>query len=189
MISYPPFDPNAELNGSTTQSLIKNINYNGIENILIKHHLNAIDPTQWYHLQSVLDVLAEISDNINGTENLVAIGMAAARIALANIPAALANLTLEQWLRTYCETIYPTRQRNGYCGEMSLRTESANHMILTMYSPYPDDLMYGLFYSYIKHFTPPGMRFVLRYDETSLRRGQGGPHTIYHIRGFPVTAL
>jgi len=181
MTRYKSFDPNLELNGRTTSAFIVNIKYDDIAALLIKHGLNDIDPMQWYNMQKVLDVMTEISENVNASENLVAVGMAAGQLALDNLPPQYVDMTTEQWLRTYCEQLYPTRHRGGYCGEMVFQVVTDTHYIITAHIPYPDDLMYGVFYAHIRHFMRRKQSFVLHYDPDVLRRELGGEKTIYHV--------
>ncbi|GAB4549875.1 MAG: hypothetical protein OHK0023_15040 [Anaerolineae bacterium] len=180
MTRYQAFDPNVELVGSTVFAFITNINHDDIQNILTRHNLGHIDPNGWYKLQDVLNVLSDISAEENASQNLVAIGMAAAQLGLQRLPEEYKNATAEAWLRAYCDTIYVARHRNGLTGTLTLDRLSDRSLRLTMHSPYPDDLMYGVFYAYIRHFSH-GKNFILRYNESSPRREHGGEKTIYEI--------
>lgn len=66
-------------------------------------------------------------------------------------------------------------------GPFLSKKESDNHFIITAKVPYPDDLMYGLFYTYTRHFRPVGKGLTVHYDESAPHRDQGGESTVYHI--------
>jgi len=180
MERYTTFDPNAELNGRTVLGFIRNVNHEDIESILIRHHLNKIDPEKWYNLQALLDVLTDISNDFNSTENLVAVGIAAGELGIMYLPPELKNFTREQLFESYDRLLYATRHR-GNAGNITFVKESPTHFKMITHIPYPDDIFYGVFYAYLRHFNQPGGHFILRYDDTAPRHDHGGPTTIYHI--------
>jgi len=180
MPQYTWIDPKAEVLGRSASGMVSNIKHEEIDEILKKHHLDQMDMNGWYPVQAVLDVLSEVSDNTNASENLVAVGMRVGEIGVVNLPAEFANASLVQVLEAYCTTIFQGRHR-GNVGTLSLNKDDPSHLIVTACVPYPDDLIYGIFFAYARHFTPRGERFVVRYDETIPRREQGGDKTIIHI--------
>jgi hypothetical protein len=185
MARYQAFDPNTELTGQTALAFIKNINHREIERILKKHGLDRIDPASWYLLQRVLDVLTDISTEINSSSNFVSIGVAAAQLNLDRMPPELRSLPIDQWLQMYCEKVYQERHRNGNAGKLTLTKESPQRLRINMHSPYPDDLMYGVLYSYTRAMRPIGKGFTLRYEDGVPRHDQGGDQTIIHIEIDP----
>jgi hypothetical protein len=90
-------------------------------------------------------------------------------------------LALEPWLNLYCDKLYGERHRNGDAGTFVLKKISEQHYIVTVTCPYPDDIMYGVLYGYVRAFRPPGKGFTLRYDESAPRHDQGGKQTVIHI--------
>ena len=181
MTRYMSFDPNVEINGRTASAFVVNLNHDDMHEVLVRHGFDNVDPTRWYNLQKLLDVLSDLSEDVNGMENLVALGMAAGQIGLDNLPTEYKNAAAEQGLRAYCEAMYPARQRGGDAGTMTFAVESDNHYVITARVPYPDDLMYGVLYAYLRYYKRPSQIFTLRYDDTVQRREKGGENTIYHI--------
>jgi hypothetical protein len=48
--------------------------------------------------------------------------------------------------------------------------------------PYPDDLMYGMMYGFVRRLAPAGSGHIVAYDETITRKDQGGDYTVIHIQ-------
>ncbi len=177
---FQSFDPNAELSGATAYAFLININHENIENILRSHHLANIDPERWYSLQSVLNVMSDISEGFDYSSNFVAIGLAAGELGIKMLPPGMGNLTVEQFLNDY-EKTYLARHRNGDVGWVKTEKLDDSHFIVSARTPYPDDVVYGVFYAYVRWLTPPGKRFILRYDENAIRHDEGGEATIIHV--------
>ena len=171
-------DPNVELQGNTVQAFLKSLTHENYQHILEKYGLTHVDTQGWYRLQVVLDALAEIADQGGGMMDLVGIGMAAAEVSL--IPPQAMEMPVYQFFKVY-EQLYPTRYRNGDAGWISTDIVSERHVIITSNVPYPDDLWYGLLYGLAKRLSPPGARFVVKYDSKQPRKEHGGDTTIYHI--------
>ncbi len=185
MPHYQSFDPNTEFTGQATLAFIKNINHREIESILKKHHLDTIDPSSWYKVQDILDVMSDISNEDDSSANFVSIGMAAGQLAVDRMTPEQRATTVESWLSAYADSMYDARHRGGGAGKLTLTKESDQHLIIHMNSPYPDDIMYGLFYAFVRALRPPGKGFVLRYDEESPRRDLGGSVTLIHVQIDP----
>ncbi len=177
---FQSFDPKAELSGGTALAFLININHENIENILRAHHLENIDTERWYSLQSVLNVMSDISEGFDYGSNFVAIGLAAGELGIKMLPPSMANFTVEEFFIDY-EKTYLARHRNGDVGWVKTEKLDDSHFIIRTRTPYPDDVVYGVFYAYVRRFTPPGKRFVLRYDENAPRHDEGGEETILHI--------
>jgi hypothetical protein len=177
MPSYQ-WDPRVELQGNSVQAFLTSLTHENYRHILEKHGLDQVDAQSWYRLQDVLNVLSEIADQSGGMMDLVGIGMAAAEVSL--IPPEAAEMPVSQFFKAY-EQLYPTRFRNGDPGWVSTEIVNERHVIVTSYVPFPDDLWYGLYYGLAKRLSPPGARFVVKYDSERPRREQGGDSTVFHI--------
>jgi hypothetical protein len=70
--------------------------------------------------------------------------------------------------------------RNGDIGEYVIERVEDRHVRVIARVPYPDDLLYGMFYGGTRRFLPPGTHFTVSYDDAP-RRSQGGETTILHI--------
>jgi len=179
-------DPTIELTGFTVLSLTENLTSDDIYPILVKHNLTEIDPDAWYPLQAVLNVLRDVYESEDGMLNLVSIGMGAARQSLQHLPPEAQTMSVAEFLKAY-ENIYQQRHRHGIQGEIQSRQVDDGHLEVALVDvPYPDDLMYGLFYEFTRHFTPQGMGFTLQYDPRARREELGGDTTIIHINVLPA---
>jgi hypothetical protein len=178
MTSYT-CDPNLEINGHSAHAMLESINRDNYLHILEKHGLADIDEDNWYPLQDLLDVMNDMARTGGAMMDFVSIGMAAG--ANSTLSSAAQDLSLKEFLLAY-EQHYQQLYRNGDPGEIQVESNADNHLIITLLDfPFPDDLMYGLLYSYAKRFSHAGMRFSVAYDGEHLRRDEGGDRTIIHV--------
>jgi hypothetical protein len=181
---YQVFEPGIEVSGVSAQALTSCIVHKEIEAILIRHNLNAIDVNAWYPLQDVLNVFNEFATMSNKSDYFVGIGMAVAENTVKGLPEQMPSLSLIQFLNGY-EQIYLTRQRcceEGDKGYLKPEQVDANHIVVRMRVPYPDDLFYGIMYGLARNFRPEGKGFTVKYDPDLPRREQGAAETVIHIR-------
>ncbi len=173
-------DPNLEISGHTTHALLESINRDNYLHILERHGLSDINEDSWYRLQDILNVLNNMNERGGAMMDFVSIGLAAATNSI--LPSEIQNLPLNEFLPAYAQRYQQQLHRNGDPGEIRVETRADNHVVLTLLDvPYPDDLMYGLFYGYARRFVRPGMPFTVRYDEKLPRRELGGKFTVIHI--------
>ncbi len=178
MTVYQSFDEKTEIIGQNVLAFIQNIKVGDIRPILERHQLVDIDPTAWYPLSKWLDVLTDISNESDSTFNFVAIGMAIAQTAV--LPPEVENMTFEEFMFGL-DTFYQMQHRNGDAGTIKVEKPEKNHLIIKVRVPYPDDLEYGTAYGFAKRFLPRGTKFIVKYDENTPRREEGGEYTIIHI--------
>ena len=182
MPTYQAFDPQSEMNGRTALGMVKSILHDDIAEILVRHHLNDIDPDAWYRVQDLLEVFNEVAqqrDGGNSSSIFVSIGMGAADIGFEGMPPQLKSMSLEEFLAAY-----PSRLsviHHGDVGYVKYEKLNENHFVMTMNVPYPDDMMYGVFYGYARHLKPKGQSPSVAYDNRQPRRDKGGEVTILHI--------
>jgi hypothetical protein len=180
MPRYNAFDPATELTGMTVMALIVNIHHADIAPILERHGLDRVDPQRWYPLQSVLNVLSDVSENPDAMANFVSIGMAAANIGYNALADSAKKMSLDQFFTLYGQ-VYQERHR-GDAGYVTSDKLNNHHLVIRMKIPYPDDLYYGVIYGYVRQFLSRSKTpFSLKYDETQPRRDQGGEETIVHV--------
>lgn len=180
MSRFTSFDPATEINGRSVTALVTNINHAAIATLLQEHGFAQIDPDAWYPLQRVLDVLRAVSEGSNASNNLIAIGVATGKLAAESLPPQMRHSTLDEFLIEYGK-FYQLRHRNGDAGYVNTNVVDSSHIILQTRMPYPDDIGYGIFYAYARHFCPPNKYFSIHYDSSTPRRDEGGMETIYHI--------
>jgi hypothetical protein len=178
---YQSFDPNAEIVGTTVSGFTKSVLYEDLTGVLKRHNLDNIDPTQWYPVQNLLNVYNDMAVKGNTSSVFVSLGMAAVQVSLDHMPAAMKSLTLAQFLSNY-DSVWQSRHRGGDVGYVRFEQVNDNHFVMTFKSPYPDDIFYGAFYAYARHFCPRNKRFSVSYDTNHPRRDRGGEETVIHIR-------
>jgi hypothetical protein len=182
MLHYQSFDPQTELNGTSTEMFLKSIMHDDIEHILKHHGLSQIDPEGWYPTQAVLDVFNEVAEEgVNASPTFVSCGMAAVESALAGMSPQMKSMSLQEFCANYSAR-WQTLHRNGDAGSVEFQLVEENHIVMTLRVPYPDDVMYGVFYAYARFFMPKGKHVTVAYDEKLPRREQGGETTVIHIR-------
>ncbi len=180
MRQYQSFDPNAELIGVTAQGLVTSILHDDIADILERRGLSKIDPQQWYRVQQLLDVFNDVAKGGDASSMFVSIGMAAAEIGFDNMPAERKVMPISTFFSNY-DAIWQSRHRNGDVGHVKYEQLSDDHIVLTVRSPYPDDMFYGAFYTYTRHFCPADRQFTVSYDPKITAQDQGGQETVIHI--------
>lgn len=181
MPRYQSFDPNAEIIGRTVSGFIKSIMHDEIDEILKRHGLDHIDPQAWYPVQQLLDIYNDIAVGINVSPIFVSLGMAAAQIGLDGMSEEAKSLSLQAFFSNY-DAVWQSRHRNGDVGHVKYEQINEDHIILTIKVPYPDDIFYGAFYTYARHFHPKNKNFSVAYDERIPTREHGGQETVIHIR-------
>jgi len=181
MQRYQAFDSQAEMTGMTASSFVKSIMHDDITAILTRHHLDNIDPQGWYPVQTVLDVLNEISEGENASSIFVSVGVAAAQLALAALPPVMKGCTLQEFFSKY-DAMWKSRHRNGDAGFVHCEQVDENHLILCIKTPYPDDVFYGAIYGYVRFFCPKDKTFSISYDDQIPTRDAGGDETVMHVR-------
>ncbi len=181
MQTYQAFDPQSEMTGQSVQGMIKNLLHDDIAKVLARHHLDNIDPNAWYRLQDLLGVLNDVTgQGVNSTSIFVSIGMGAADLGYEGLPPQLKDISLEQFLAAYGAR-YRTLH-HGDVGYVNFEKVSDDHFVLTTKVPYPDDMMYGVFYGFARHLKPKGKGVSVSYDSQQPRRDEGGDVTIIHVK-------
>lgn len=181
MVRYLAFDPNSEMTGLSVQSFVRNILHEDIAEILVRHGLNEIDPQKWYSVQKLLDVFNDVAEEGNNTSQVfVSIGLGAAELGYAAMPAqAKARLTLEAFLSAYGTRL--NEIHHGNVGYIQYQKITDGHFVMTWKIPYPDDVMYGVFYGFTRLLRPADKGFFLEYDHDQPNIDNGGDITVLHI--------
>jgi hypothetical protein len=168
-------DPALELNGHSAAALIRSITRENYMTVLKAHGLDSIQSNQWYRMQSLLDVLAEIGEQSSGIMDLVSIGMAAGDGSI--LPKEVLALPPQKLLEQYA-AVFPTRHRGGDPGWITVEHPDASTTRITSNTVYPDDLFYGLMYGLLRRVAKPNDEFVLHYGD---QKDRGAPATIIDV--------
>lgn len=166
---------NVELNGKSAYSLLNSLNSNNFQHIVERHFLREVDLDGWYPLEYVLNALYEIAEQPGAMQDLVSIGIAA--VQNVPVPPELVALGPSKFWHMYND-LFKQRHRNGVPGEIVVEDIAVNHLKLTLGPDvlYPDEVMYGIFYAYMRILCKGFFR--LSYDESEPRRTEGGESTI-----------
>jgi hypothetical protein len=149
--------------------------------VMAKYGMVDLDPEKWYPTHLLLDALNDLSEMPGLTQNLVAIGMMIGEII--PMPPGYENPTLEQVYMLW-DKLYQDLHRDGDVGGIRCEKVREKHVKIYHSVVYPDDLSYGLQYSYARRFLPPTTPFKVFYDPDFLPRDYGGQGeaTIIHTR-------
>ena len=171
--------PNVEILGIYLSAYISNLQSVETRPFVEKYGLVNLEPEGWYPSYKWLNVLNELSDHPTVTANTLAIGMEIGKIV--PVPPGMENPTLEQMLMGL-DIAYHAAHRNGDVGNLLCEKLSEKHYKITVTDLYPDDLTYGVIYSYARRFLPPKTAFKVYYDEQIMPRDQGGDGpTVIHV--------
>jgi hypothetical protein len=172
-------DPNLEIGGHSARSLLESINRDNYFEILEKHGFTNIDPHAWYPVQDLLDVINDINERGGAMMDFVSIGVAAGANSI--LPPEIQALSLSEFFMAYGK-VYQRIYRNGDAGEIQVKMVKGNHLAITLRGvPYPDDLMYGVFYGLARRFARDEEQFTLAYDNILSRRDNGGEYTTINL--------
>jgi hypothetical protein len=168
-------DPETKVIGQNVLGFVENVQRDEIQPILKKHGLEKIDPDVWYPLQKWLDVLKELSIH-NSMTNFVAIGMGISQTA--PLPPGILDLPFEAFFLQALPTAYHMQHKDGDAGIIQAEKVSDTTIKMTVITPYPDDLEYGVTYGFARRIAPANMKFTVSYDSAIKRRDDGGEKTV-----------
>lgn len=170
----------AEVLGQNIRAWAENLAGQDTTPIMQKYGLVDVDPHGWYSVQTLMDAMNEIVASPNYSSNMVAIGMAIARII--PMPPHMPNPTLDEVLMIWND-LYQYLHRNGDVGSIRCDKTSDKHYRITFTDLYPDDFSYGILYGYAQRFLPAGSDFKVAYDPAIPARDYGGQGaTVIHIQ-------
>ncbi len=181
MRMYRAFGPDAEVFGKAILASAEAINFKLINPILERHQLTPIQTEHWYPQQLWLDVFNDLVKLDNSIASyMISIGIKMAEIAY--MPPKVEKLTFEQAMMGLPEYYYWANHRGANIGFLDVEMVGKNHLMVIDGTPYPDGLIYGVYYGMTRRFLPKGRPFTVRYDEKEPRRETGGALTIIHIK-------
>ena len=194
MLRYAAFSPDTKVLGEVVAAFLQCMNHRSIAPYLMRHGqlgrhgLDTVDPERWYQLQDWLNVLYDLmwENSENASADLISIGMA--MFTTINFPPSFENLSIEEALQEW-SSLYANTHRGADIGEINVEVAEEGHIKIVTHVPYPDDIFLGLYYALLSRHCPEGMDFALQYDESALRRDQGGDSTTYWVTLYPWEAL
>lgn len=176
---YQAFDPNSQAIGTALLGFIQSARHKDLMPYLEKHSLTHIEPHKWYPVQTWLDVLSDLSEERPGETmfDFISVGMGIAKVV--PLPEEYQSLPFEEALLASGGRGYKMNHR-GDVGEHTIKKVGDNHITITIRTPYPDDLMYGVYYGLALRFLSSDTRFAFHYDER-MRRDHGADVTVIHV--------
>ncbi len=174
---YKTFGPDAEVFGAAMLAFVQSINFENFSAILQKHGLTQIEPNRWYPQQIWLDVFSDITNNPNATSNMVSIGMKVIETAPLDM---MEGVSFTDMMLGF-STSYTGSNRGADIGSIEAQVLGDKHILMVDKTPYPDDFVYGAYYAMARKFLPPNTKFVVKFDDDTPRREQGGEATLVHI--------
>jgi hypothetical protein len=178
MFNFRTFSPDHEVRGLNVLNMASAIDSQSFLPLYEKYELADIDADGWYPLQTLLDVLYELSRMPNSIEDLVGIGMKGMETSV--MPPGISRMSFSE-VMALAPQVYQLNHRGTDVGEISVEQISDYHYREITCVPLPDDVWYGAIYAYVRTFVPEGMGFRIYYEPEQLRRDNGGDVTIYHI--------
>lgn len=172
-------DPGMEISGNLAISLLVNLQAEDFQPFLDKYGLADVKPDQWYSYQDLLNVFKEVSEQPGATFDFVAAGMAA--VDRYQLPAHIANMTLEDFFLKVMPTLVNGQYRHGEPTRISVEKVAEKHLLIRTVTAYPDGTAYGFMYGFARRFAPKGSQFTLKYDEHHSRHDLGGDETLIHL--------
>jgi hypothetical protein len=177
--------PEAEQMGYNFSGFFECVRAEDIDPILQKHGLSVstFDPTQWYPMQTILDIMKDIYDSDeNVSEKLVAMSIKAAQIW----PFPPEAKTLPEILMA-ANKMNSQMQRNvpeGFGG--SIRVLGEKHIQMFFNMPHPDESAYGGLWGIVNRYKPAHDVFVVRIIDNP--DPENHPGTCIDIKWGPTPA-
>jgi hypothetical protein len=165
MSEAKPFDANVEVLGAVIIAISQSINSEELLPILETHGLGNVRPDYWYPVKPWIAALQDVANNTNGSMNLVA---AAIKVS-ENIPQASGDGSIKGAFMTANDTYY-MNHRGGYLGEIKVESSKDKEVIVSAYSPYPDDYLYGAFYGHARRHAPAKSNLRIYRDQPYVYR-------------------
>jgi len=106
--------------------------------------------------------------------------MSAADLGIKALTPEMKAMPVEKFLAAYSER-YKTLH-HGDVGYVNFEKLDDKHFALITRTPYPDDMLYGVFYGYARQLKPSGKGFKVYYDPQVPHRDEGGDQTIIHVQ-------
>jgi hypothetical protein len=178
---YQTLGPDAYVLGQPMLGFVESINFKNFEKVLKRHHLTQIQPDQWYPQQIWLDVFNDIAATSRGSasSDFVSIGMKL--IEVMAIPPDFEAVPFLDKLRMFGQVYSQVNNRGHDIGYITTEVLHPTHVAMHDASPYPDDFVYGAYFSYARRFLPKGTDYSVYFDASTPRRDEGGSETIVHI--------
>lgn len=144
--------PGALIIGSAMRNFFVSLNQDDfitiVEKKLTKAGIAQLDNDEWYPHQISLDIFNEIAQNVNATQNLVALGMAYVKTATFPPEADTIEKALMLLHQVYQLNVKNISEREGY----EIQRVSNDHIRVIDLNPFPHDTVYGFIWGIANRF-------------------------------------
>ena len=168
MAQYVSIHPQAEVIGQAILGIARALG-DKAQPILERHGLDGVQPDGWYPQQRWLDALREIDQG--DMFDLIAVGKQVAE----HVPLPAEVDSVESVLMMIGKTY--THNHRGCPGYTKPEILGEKHVRLTVYDPYPNNMVYGVMYGFAARFE---RRAIVRYDDET-PYGTESDTVIYHV--------
>jgi hypothetical protein len=170
----------SKLNGRAMFPIVQCLHHDPIQSYLEKHGVATDDIPQEDSLSTWLSLFGDlISQKGSALLDLVSVGQLAVEADTALVRLLEGTLSAEQsGVANYSK---PLARSNGNGTNWAVDAIEDGHIQITTATPYPDDLLFGVFYGMARRFLPPTTPFTVRFDDAVPTRDRGGEVTIIHI--------
>jgi hypothetical protein len=170
----------SKVSGRAMGEIAQCLGYDPIRSYLEKHGVTADGIARGDSLSTWLSMFGDlISQKGNALLDLVSVGQLAVESDTTLTKLLERALATEQsGLASYSR---PPAHNNGHGTNWVVDAVEDGHVQITTATPYPDDLLFGVFYGMARRFLPPDTPFTVRFDDAVPTRDRGGEVTIIHI--------
>ena len=172
MGKYQAYDSKVEVAGQFMLALVQCIGAEQVTPILQRRNID-IQPDAWYSQQEWLDILSEIEEELKDNLLFVSVGM-----KLMDLTPLPEGITLEQLMMSLDDS-YQNTHRGGKAGHLETRKIADKQFAVTVTTPYPIELDYGVEYALCKRFLPEGTKFTVKYADGAKLDEPGATITIH----------
>ena len=177
MAQFKAFSPHAEVMGGVVMSVINAMGaFQGLaRRILGQHGMADTQEQKWYPMQSWLDALKMIAEEI-GPTTLFHVGTQIP--SRADIDPSIN--TIEKAL-TALDEAYRSAHRGGDVGSLRFSRTSGRSGVVEAKTPYPCDFDRGVIHSLARRFEPSNAVLDVRHDDYMPCKKQGGEYCTYSV--------
>lgn len=165
----------SQVSGQRMIPIVQCLHHDPIQSYLEKHGVAPEDVPQEESLSTWLSLFGDlISQQGSALLDLVSLGQLA-------VEADLSLVKLLEGTRSAEPSGLALTHSTGNGKNWTVDVLEDGHVRITTATPYPDDLLFGVFYGMARRFLPPDTPFTVRFDDVLPTRDQGGEVTILHI--------
>lgn len=177
MNNYEAFSTDQEILGQFIVAYYDATNSDHFNHFFERNNLGRINPDEWYPLQDLLNVFNDMVDDRSDMMDFISIGMNMAENA--DLPSDFDSMDVPELMKQ-AGNIFMSAFRGSDVGEIGVELVSDNHVKVHYVTPFPDDVVYGTLYGFLRRYSDNSSSIKAYYDPNLTRRDQGGEVTVIH---------